>query len=118
MLADPANTHRSSAVGRYQIVNSTLEELVGDLGVHRNAKFTPELQNQMASAQDCRGLAADDRSRISGGGRARGAYGAITGRAVILDSQANAFATTHCVGKAKALASVWFKKVRKKRKAA
>jgi len=43
---------------------------------------------------------------------------AITGRAVILDSEANAFATTHCVGKAKALASVWFKRTRKRRKMA
>jgi conjugal transfer mating pair stabilization protein TraG len=38
----------SSAVGRYQIIGSTLKGLVNQLGVDPTAKFTPELQDQLA----------------------------------------------------------------------
>lgn len=41
---------------------------------------------------------------------------AITGRAALLDSEASAFATTHCTTKTKALAAVWFKRMRKRRR--
>lgn len=38
----------SSAVGRYQFINTTLSGLVDELGVDRGEKFTPELQDTLA----------------------------------------------------------------------
>lgn len=43
---------------------------------------------------------------------------AIRGHAVGMETEANAFAATHRLPKAKAFASVWFRRCRKKRKAA
>lgn len=48
MLAHPNNTFNSSAVGRYQIVGSTLEGLIGNLGLSMDERFTPELQDRLA----------------------------------------------------------------------
>jgi hypothetical protein len=42
---------------------------------------------------------------------------AIRGHSVGLDTEANAFAATHRLPKARAFASVWFKRCRKKRRA-
>lgn len=43
---------------------------------------------------------------------------AIRGAALVIEDEANAFAATHRLPKVKAFASVWFRKCRKKRKAA
>lgn len=43
---------------------------------------------------------------------------AIRGHALVIEDEANAFAATHRLPKAKAFASVWFKRCRKKRRAA
>lgn len=43
---------------------------------------------------------------------------ALAASALVLEDEANAFATTHRVAKARAMAAVWFKRARKKRKAA
>lgn len=40
----------SSAIGKYQIVNTTLEGLVRQLGLDPRTKFTPELQDRLAFA--------------------------------------------------------------------
>ena len=56
MLAHPDNTFNSSAVGRYQIVGSTLGGknfdgqggLIRNLGLDMNERFTPELQDRLA----------------------------------------------------------------------
>ncbi len=40
----------SSAVGRYQIINTTLEELADALGVERDQKFDAAMQDRMAIA--------------------------------------------------------------------
>jgi conjugal transfer mating pair stabilization protein TraG len=40
----------SSAVGKYQIVNTTLKGLVNQLGISQEAKFDEKLQDQMAVA--------------------------------------------------------------------
>lgn len=48
MLANPANTWNSSAVGRYQIVGKTLEGLIAKLNLSLDQKFTPDLQDRLA----------------------------------------------------------------------
>ena len=48
MLRDPANTHNSSALGRYQIVQKTLRGLRGKLGLTGEEYFSPELQDRLA----------------------------------------------------------------------
>ncbi len=45
-----ANGNPSSAVGRYQIVNTTLAGLVSRLNIDTNQKFDPETQDQLAIA--------------------------------------------------------------------
>lgn len=51
MLANPANTLHSSAVGRYQIVQSTLRPLERQLGLDPDTTlFTPAIQDRLASA--------------------------------------------------------------------
>lgn len=42
------NGKGSSAVGRYQIVSSTLDDLINSLGLSRDERFTPELQDRLA----------------------------------------------------------------------
>ena len=49
---------------------------------------------------------------------AEGLAEALGGRSLVLEDEANAFAVTHRLPKIKAFASVWFKRTRKKRKAA
>ena len=48
MLAHPDNRWNSSAVGRYQIVRTTLRALKKKLGLPETAKFTAELQDRLA----------------------------------------------------------------------
>lgn len=38
----------SSALGKYQFINSTLSELVSKLGIDKTQKFSPELQDKLA----------------------------------------------------------------------
>lgn len=48
MLRDQSNTHNSSALGRYQIVQKTLRGLRGNLGLSGSEYFSPELQDRLA----------------------------------------------------------------------
>ena len=48
MLANPRNGFNSSAVGRYQIVGTTLRGLQQEMGISDNEIFSPELQDRMA----------------------------------------------------------------------
>lgn len=48
MLRDPANTHNSSAVGRYQIVQKTLRGLRKSLGISGSEYFSPDMQDRLA----------------------------------------------------------------------
>lgn len=48
MLRHPDNNLNSSALGRYQIIRTTLRGLKEEMGLTDNMKFTPELQDQMA----------------------------------------------------------------------
>lgn len=48
MLRHPNNSWNSSAVGRYQIVRTTLRSLKKQLGLSGKEKFTPELQDRLA----------------------------------------------------------------------
>lgn len=48
MLQHPTNSWNSSAIGRYQIVRTTLRALKQNLGLEDSAKFTPELQDRLA----------------------------------------------------------------------
>lgn len=48
MLQDPNNNWNSSAVGRYQIVRTTMRGLRNDMGLTGNELFTPALQDRMA----------------------------------------------------------------------
>jgi muramidase (phage lysozyme) len=43
-----AQGHASSAVGKYQIINSTLRGLVQQMGIDQNAVFNEQLQDSMA----------------------------------------------------------------------
>ena len=49
MLKNPENKLNSSAVGKYQIVRTTLRGLKEKLGLKGDEKFTPELQDKLAS---------------------------------------------------------------------
>lgn len=48
MLRHPDNVWNSSAVGRYQIIRTTLRKLKKNLGLTDDMKFTPELQDMLA----------------------------------------------------------------------
>lgn len=48
MLRHPNNTLNSSAVGRYQIVRTTLRSIKQEMGLSDDELFTPELQDHMA----------------------------------------------------------------------
>jgi phage-related minor tail protein len=48
MLADPNNTYNSSAVGRYQIVRSTLQDAMKDLGLTGDRLFNEDTQDEVA----------------------------------------------------------------------
>lgn len=50
MLRHPNNSFNSSAVGRYQIVRTTLRSLKKELGLTGDEVFTPELQDRLAEA--------------------------------------------------------------------
>lgn len=50
MLADPANTFGSSAVGRYQITSETLRDFMPRLGLTGDTLFSPEVQDRIATA--------------------------------------------------------------------
>lgn len=50
MLRHPKNTLNSSALGRYQIVRTTLRSLKNKMGLKDDDVFTPELQDKMALA--------------------------------------------------------------------
>lgn len=47
MLADPNNKFNSSAVGRYQIVRSTLKDLMKQLGLSGDEFFDPAMQDRL-----------------------------------------------------------------------
>jgi muramidase (phage lysozyme)/LysM repeat protein len=49
MLAHPDNKWNSSAIGRYQIVRTTLRNLKDKLGLSDDMKFTPQLQDRLAT---------------------------------------------------------------------
>ena len=49
MLAHPDNSYNSSAVGRYQIVSTTLEGLMKSLGLSGEELFTPAMQDRLAT---------------------------------------------------------------------
>lgn len=48
MLRHPKNKWNSSALGRYQIVRTTLRGLRKSMGLNGKERFTPELQDRMA----------------------------------------------------------------------
>ncbi|RAK24111.1 TP901 family phage tail tape measure protein [Salipiger aestuarii] len=48
MLAHPDNSYNSSAVGRYQIVSTTLRSLMREMGLSGGELFSSGLQDQMA----------------------------------------------------------------------
>lgn len=48
MLRHPDNKWNSSALGRFQIVRTTLRGLRQEMGLKGNEKFTPQLQDKMA----------------------------------------------------------------------
>lgn len=48
MLANPKNTMNSSALGRYQIVRTTLREIVKTLGLQKALLFDKDLQDRCA----------------------------------------------------------------------
>lgn len=48
MLRHPENSWNSSAIGRYQIVRTTLRSLKKQLGLKGDEKFTPQLQDRLA----------------------------------------------------------------------
>lgn len=48
MLRHPNNKWNSSAIGRYQIIRTTLRGLKEEMGLTDDMAFTPELQDQMA----------------------------------------------------------------------
>jgi len=47
--ADPAAPDRLFAVGKYQVIPSTMNDAVNKLGLNRNERFTPELQDRIFS---------------------------------------------------------------------
>lgn len=48
MLANPANTFNSSAIGKYQITRTTLDDLRKQLGLSGDQLYSPELQDKLA----------------------------------------------------------------------
>ncbi len=50
MLAHPANTHNSSAVGRYQIVSKTLKSLMDEMDLSGDRLFDENTQDELARA--------------------------------------------------------------------
>ena len=50
VLRHPENDFNSSAVGRYQIVGTTMRDLQETLGLSGDTRFTPEVQDRMARA--------------------------------------------------------------------
>lgn len=48
MLAHPSNTYNSSAVGRYQIVGSTMRRLMAQMGLSGDELFDESMQDRMA----------------------------------------------------------------------
>lgn len=66
MLRSPNNKWNSSALGRYQIVRTTLRTLKQEMGLSDDLKFTPELQDRMAmQLLERRGLSAWQAGRMS-----------------------------------------------------
>ncbi len=66
MLNHPRNGWNSSAVGKYQIVGTTLRGLQKEMGLSDDAKFTPELQDRMGERLlERRGLSQFQSGRIS-----------------------------------------------------
>ncbi len=66
MLADPANTLNSSALGKFQIVRTTLRSLRDELGLTGEEKFSPELQDKLAvTLLERRGLSQWQEGKIS-----------------------------------------------------
>jgi muramidase (phage lysozyme) len=49
MLANPDNKEHSSALGRYQITQTTLRDLIKKQGLDPNAKFDEKMQDRLAS---------------------------------------------------------------------
>jgi len=49
MLADPNNSRNSSALGRYQIVGTTLEGLINSLGLTGEERFDEQMQDMLAT---------------------------------------------------------------------
>ncbi|MEQ8978519.1 MAG: peptidoglycan-binding protein, partial [Deltaproteobacteria bacterium] len=69
ILNNPKNPHNSSAVGRYQIVGETLRGLQRQMGIPDSARFTPALQDQMATRLvEGRGLKSFQSGRLSARG--------------------------------------------------
>jgi muramidase (phage lysozyme) len=67
MLAHPNNKWNSSALGRYQIIRTTLRGLKKELGLSGDEIFTPELQDRLAQALlERRGLSRYRAGEISG----------------------------------------------------
>ena len=48
LQADLVRSNGGSAIGRYQILDDTLDGLVGRLGLNGNERFSPELQDRLA----------------------------------------------------------------------
>jgi len=66
MLAHPLNKWNSSAIGRYQIVRTTLRKLRSDLMLRDNELFTSEMQDRLAlKLLEGRGLTSWSTGRIS-----------------------------------------------------
>lgn len=66
MLRHPNNTLNSSAVGRYQIVRTTLRSIKQEMGLSDDELFTPELQDRMAMhLLERRGLSKWQAGRMS-----------------------------------------------------
>lgn len=66
MLKHPNNKFNSSALGRYQIIRTTLRSLKDELGLDGSETFTPELQDRLAQALlERRGLSRYKSGEIS-----------------------------------------------------
>lgn len=66
MLAHPDNNWNSSAIGRYQIVRTTLRGLKSEMGYSDSTLFTPAVQDAMANKLlDRRGLTSWQNGKIS-----------------------------------------------------
>jgi muramidase (phage lysozyme) len=67
MLAHPENRQNSSAVGRYQIVGTTMRGLIQEMGLNPNeTRFTPEIQDAMAARLlERRGMSRVERGQMT-----------------------------------------------------